>query len=458
MSGYFGSGGLRAAALVMAGLLGFSCGAALADAPATLAVDVGTHKLLRLPATPARLAVGEPRIADVNLINGRDLLVNGKSVGVTSLIVWLRGSKGVEPQEYRVEVGGLAGNSASLMEHRGAVLGAGGASASAPPESGAAAGAAAGGTGGAAQAGSIVDRSLVNLETQVMSQVKIVEVTRSVAQEYGLNVLGGKKVFGSITGPSGLSGVQSGGTGASSTTFTSSSGFLPYQDAFNFIFGNRNWLGVLSLLEGKGLARTLAEPSLTAMSGQTASFLAGGEFPIPVVQGGGGGGAGGNAITIQFKEYGVRLSLTPTVLASSRIALKVSPEVSDLDFANGLTLSGATVPALIVRRTDTMVELGDGETFVLSGLITNNLKKNVDKIPWLGDVPILGAFFRDTTFSRAEKELIMVVTPHLVRPIARGAALPSLPGAASDRFSPSFASTMFMDNGSAGEVEFGYSR
>ena len=125
---------------------------------------------------------------------------------------------------------------------------------------------------------------------------------------------------------------------------------------------------------------------------------------------------------------------------------------------NGISLNGITVPGLNVRRTDTTVELGDGETFVLSGLVSNTLKNSVGKVPWLGDVPVLGAFFRNTSINRNERELIMVVTPHLVRPIAKGAPLPELPGAALDNYNPSFARTMFLENGKFGQSDTGYSR
>ena len=233
-------------------------------------------------------------------------------------------------------------------------------------------------------------------------------------------------------------------------------GFLPIGDAFNIVFGNNGYTGILSVLERKGLARTLAEPSLTALSGQTASFLAGGEFPYPVPQ---GSATGGGAITVQFREFGVRLNLTPTVLSNSRIAIKVAPEVSDLDFTNSVTIGGTTIPGIVIRRTDTTVELGDGETFVLSGLVSNNLSSNVDKVPWLGDIPVLGAFFRTTNINRTEKELIMVITPHLVRPMSRGAQMPALPGESTDRYRPNFAETMFLESGNFGqEAETGYSK
>jgi pilus assembly protein CpaC len=190
------------------------------------------------------------------------------------------------------------------------------------------------------------------------------------------------------------------------------------------------------------------------MSGQTASFLAGGEFPIPVAQ-----GAQTNAsITIEYKEFGVRLSLTPTVLSKDRIALKVAPEVSELDFSQSIQLSGVTLPSLRVRRTDTSIELGDGESFVISGLVSNNLLANVDKVPWLGDVPILGAFFKSASSRREEKELIMVVTPHLVKPLAREAQLPTIPGEQYDRYRPGFAGFTMEETGDFNTDAYGFTK
>ncbi|MBX6421471.1 MAG: type II and III secretion system protein family protein [Nevskia sp.] len=410
-----------------------------------LTVAVGSQRLLRQDQPVHRVAVGDPKIADVTVISPRELLLEGKALGTTSLIVWPRG-KNAAPAQYRVEVGsGLAGTQADLLAHRDAVL--------------------ASGTGAK---GPVGDRSQVALEsTQVLSQVKIVEVSRTALQQYGINFLHNGRHFESLTNrgtASGLSGIPNPGAGTGSSlsgiegaALGSATGFLPIQDAFNFIFANDGYLGVLSVLENQGLARVLAEPSLTAMSGQTASFLAGGEFPVPVPQGGSGIN-GASTITIQFKQFGVRLSLTPTVLSKDRIALKVAPEVSELNFSEGITLNGFTVPGLDVRRTDTTVELGDGESFVISGLVSNNLRNNIDKVPWLGDLPVIGAFFRDTSINRQEKELIMVVTPHLVQPLARGATLPPLPGAQTDQYQPGFAHTMFMETGDFGMSDHGYSR
>ncbi len=302
----------------------------------------------------------------------------------------------------------------------------------------------------------IADISQVDLDTQVTTQIKIAEVNRTVAQRYGFNFF--KNVANTTAGiapPSLLTGVVSGQGGFE---LQSGSGFVPLQDAFSLVFGNAadGLLGVLSALEGKGMARTLAEPSLTAMSGQTATFLAGGEFPIPVSQGGGGGNNA--SITITYKEFGVRVSLTPTVLARDRIALKVAPEVSDLDFTAAVQINGISVPALTVRRTDTTVELGDGESFVISGLVSSTLVQNVDKVPWLGDVPILGAFFKSASTDRNNRELIMIVTPHLVRPMAREAKLPPLPGAAYDKTKADFGRLVFEETGDFKPSDYGFGR
>lgn len=429
-----------------------------------VAVEAGVHKLLRQPQPIGRVAVGDPAIAEVTVINRREVLITGKKNGVTSLMVWPKSGTGDAPVEYRLRVGpvadplkvkindpdlaqakidaseGLSGNVPNLLAHRRAKI-------DAQTQAQLAAS-----TGTAAK---VADSSSVDLETQVMTEVKIVEVKRSTLQAYGLNVLkntgnttAGLSTPGSLGANNAVSGVGSNGGLVGNIT-------SPISNAFNLVIGNPRdgILGVLSFLEQKGLARTYAEPTLTAMSGQTASFLAGGEFPVPVSQGGTTGG-----ITIQYREFGIRLSLTPTVLSRDRIGLKVAPEVSDLDFSAGITTAGVTVPALTVRRTDTTVELGDGESFVISGLVSNSLINNANKVPWLADIPIIGAFFKNISVNRTEKELVMVVTPRLVRPLARGGPRPLLPGAATDNYRPGFGQLMFEETGKFDQSQFGFSK
>ncbi|HWU67959.1 MAG TPA: type II and III secretion system protein family protein [Stenotrophobium sp.] len=400
-------------------------------------VEQGSQRLLRQPHGIARVAVGDPQIADVNVVNRHEVLISGKKLGITSLMVWktkngqpvfnrIRVIAAVDPlrttvkdpelKDAVIDPGQrLEGRLPNLLAYRRAKI------------------AATQGKKGA----DVVDRSQVELESQVMTQVKISEVSRTTLQQYGLNIgkLGSNGQYGSFTVPGAGAVAGAGGITAA----------LPVQNAFNIVLGDatNKLYSALSLLEQKGLARTLAEPSLLAMSGQTASYLAGGEFPVPVTQ----GGATAGAITIQYKEFGVRLNISPTILSRDRIAMKVAPEVSDLDFSAGITVGGVSVPSLLVRRTETTVELGDGETFVISGLVSSNLVNNVNKVPWLGDLPVLGAFFKSTSINRQDKELIMIVTPHLVRPLARGAQVPPLPGARYDNYDPSFARTMFLERG-----------
>ncbi len=439
-------------ALLLASQLAVAIAASSIPDNRVLTIETGVHKLLRQPQAVTRVAVGDPAIAEVTVINNRDVLITGKKNGVTSLLIWPKSATSTAI-EYRLRVGpavdplkpkandpdlalakvdardGLSGSVPTLFAHRAAKLEAQVANGS--------------------PAAKVADRSQVDLETQVMTEVKIVEVKRSTLQQYGLNVLKstGNTTAGLVT-PGSVSnvGFAGGVTGGLAT---------PISNAFNLIIGNPRdgILGILSFLEQKGLARTYAEPTLTAMSGQTASFLAGGEFPVPVSQGGATGG-----ITIQYREFGIRLSLTPTVLSRDRIGLKVAPEVSDLDFSAGITAAGVTVPALTVRRTDTTVELGDGESFVISGLVSSSLISNANKVPWLADIPILGAFFKNINVNRTEKELIMVVTPRLVRPLSRGSPRPPLPGAAVDTYRPGFGQLMFEETGKFDQNQFGYSK
>ena len=419
------------------------------SAPRLVQVEQGTHQLLRANAEVSRVAVGAPEIADATVVDRRDLLVNGKQLGNTSLMVWVKGSK--TPREYRVRVvpvtdplrrksadpeldqanveagRGIDGRLPNLLAHRRARLAA-----------------------QVAKEGQVADSSMVNGDTQVLTEVKIAEVSRRTLQRYGLNIMvnnpGSSQTSGGMFAPGSLGNSTSGSVNGGII-----SGAL--QDAFGLVVtdASKNILGVLNLLEGRGLARTLAEPSLLTTSGQTATYLAGGEFPVPVSQ----GGATAGGISIEYKEFGVRLALSPTVLSRDRISLKVAPEVSDLDFSAGIQIGGVAVPALTVRRTDTMVELGDGESFVISGLVSSSLANNVNKVPWLADIPVLGAFFKSTSLDRTEKELIMVVTPRLVRPIRRGATLPPLPGSRYDGKTPSPAQQIFLETG---RFDSGFSR
>jgi len=377
----------------------------------SLQVNVGEQRLVNFEERVRRVAVGNPAIAGVNVVDTKQVMITGKKRGDTSLLVWPRGKD--QPIRYDLVV----------------------ASGDLP--------------------GALIPEKRSDLKTQVQTDIRIAEVSRTALRQLGINFLnttGGDNLLrisppGTSAGASGIGDFPA-PDGGGSGELLSNTGFQPIGDAFNLLFADENsdFFGFISILERRGLMRTLASPSLVAMSGQTASFLAGGEFPIPVVQGGGGAGGGGDSITVEFKEFGIRLNLTPTVLQSDRIVLKVAPEVSELDFSAGITQQGIQIPGVRVRRTDTTVELGDGESFVISGLVDTDLAATVDKIPGLGDIPVLGTFFRSTQYDRTDRELIMVVTPHLVTPLKAGTTVP-MPGDEYEDYNPGPAELFLFEDG-----------
>jgi pilus assembly protein CpaC len=247
---------------------------------------------------------------------------------------------------------------------------------------------------------------------QVMLEVTIAEMSRSVAKKLGINWAwfnnrgeGFVNILGSLGSFVG-SGVELEGA----ATFLRGKTTLGGHDG--------NFTGVIDFLKGNGLIKILAEPTLIALSGQTASFLAGGEFPVPEIDDEGNVG-------VEFKSFGIEVSFTPTVLNQNRISMKVTPAVSELDFTLATNIQGAVVPGLSTRRVSTIVELGDGQSFAIAGLLKETASENVDKYPLLGDIPILGALFKSQSFQNAETELVILVTPRLVKPIV--AAEQSLP-------------------------------
>ena len=259
-----------------------------------------------------------------------------------------------------------------------------------------------------------VSRLKVATPLQVLLKVRISEVNKSALKNIGVNLLnrdsGGGTLFNIGRGNPGT-------IGATGVTFNNIVGGTTL-GLFGHLFGT-DLLGTLDLLQNDGFVTTLAQPNLTALSGETASFLAGGEFPIPVSQGLGG------AVTIEYKQYGVGLSFTPIVLADGRISMRVRPEVSELSDAGSVKLNGYTVPALTTRRAETTVELGSGQSLMIAGLLQNRSSNSIEKAPFLGDIPILGALFRSTSYQRAETELVIVVTPYLVRPSSGQLATPA---------------------------------
>ncbi|WP_119737767.1 type II and III secretion system protein family protein [Pseudomonas sp. Larv2_ips] len=360
----------------------------LGQLPVALSVGEGLQQELQSPVAITRLAIGDPKIADVHLNGDRGFLLTGIASGTTSLMVWTACSN--TPRQSMVFVKGKATAALTSL--------------------------------------SLAPADDPSLPSQVQTDIRFVEVSRTKLKEASTKILGmGKNFF----------------LGSPNLLFPTPSTFkLPVSaDQFNIGFGGGRVSAMINALESSGFAYTLARPSLVAMSGQSATFLAGGEIPIPVPS------SGSDTISIEYKEFGIRLTLTPTVIDRNRISLKVAPEVSELDYTNAVVIQNIQVPALTIRRTDTSVSLADGESFVISGLISSNNTTNISKFPGLGDIPILGAFFRDSSVNRQDKELLMIVTPHLVQPLAANAQLPSLPGENLRNYDPNWYRLYFLENG-----------
>lgn len=405
------------ARLLLALLLG-TC-PVLGMANADVVLQTREQRPWTLPADLERVAIADPSVADVVMLSGkRQALLVGKAPGTTTLLVWRRQQS--EPQRMQIDVrsavqgalppsqdlqltlqdgqGLLQGSAADLLDHE---------------QTRKAASMALGKDGQLADASTIASGGVVQVE------VKVVEFNKSVLRQIGMSFANRNNgFFYGITRPGGtLPGVAPVGTDPDVPVVNN-----PLSSAFGLVFKSltHGWDANIDLLQSNGMARVLAEPTLVALSGQSASFLAGGELPILEPQGLG-------TTTVTFRPFGIGLTVTPTVLGPNRIALKVAPEASDLNYAAGVSYNGVQIPSITTRRADTTVELGDGETFVIGGLVSNTVSSNVDKIPLLGDLPIIGAFFRSLSYKREEKELVIIVTPRLVQPLARDTVVP-LPG------------------------------
>jgi pilus assembly protein CpaC len=256
-----------------------------------------------------------------------------------------------------------------------------------------------------------VNRLKTATPLQVALKVRFAEVNRTLLKQIGVNLFSSDSTSGFKFGINQGSGVVPSGSFSVANALGGTS-----LGAAGHLLG-LDLIGSLDLAAKDGLVSILAEPNLTALSGETASFLAGGEFPIPIPQGNG-------AIGIEYKSYGVGLAFTPIVLADGRISMRVRPEVSELTNQGAVTVGTVIVPALVTRRAETTVELGSGQSLMIAGLLKNKNTNNINKAPFLGDIPILGALFRSTSFQRDETELVIIVTPYLVRPVSNQLATP----------------------------------
>lgn len=402
-----------------------------ATQPAAEQLTVGADKtvLIDMPMNIERVSIANPLTAEAVPVSPRTLMINGKAPGETSLVIWLAdGSR----KEYDVTV---AVNGARIQAAREQIEREFGSNVQI-----------------AVDANSVYLTGLVrdiyeaqralaiaiplgkviNLlkiqtppqEQQVLVKVRFADVDRTKALNAGINFFGapGGWPFNIGTGstpPNTISSYGSGAGAAASTVFS-------LADSLNLLLidPHANVGATLQALASQNILQILAEPNLLTMNGKEASFLAGGQFPFPTLQGGAGGVG---QITISFKEFGIRLRFLPTITPRGTIQLHLEPEVSSLDYANALVVSGSTVPAIDTRRVDTEIELQSGQSFAIAGLLNNQTTEALSKIPGLGDIPVLGKLFQSKQVTKSNSELIVVVTPELVSPIPAGQPLPDLP-------------------------------
>jgi pilus assembly protein CpaC len=406
-----------------------------------LAVPLNKSQVLRSDRPFAKALIGNPDIADVLPLSDRSIYVLGKKMGTTSLTLYDRNNMLIAVVDVAVgpDVISLKRQLSELMP--GDQVGARIANDSIVLEGVVSSGPAADRAVQVAESyapGKVINLLSIGSAQQVMLEVRFSEIKRGALKDLGFST------FVSGSGNNGFQGAIGGGaslvssTGESTTsttttiggttTTTSSTTPNPPQlslgaivDSFGilsrvFHIGGLNFDATFNALERKGVVTTLAEPTLVALSGETASFLAGGEFPIPVAQSSGGNG-GGTAISVEFKPFGVSLAFTPTVLADGVINLEVAPEVSSIDPTASVVINNLRVPGLQTRRARTTVELRDGESFALAGLIRRDFQDTIRQFPILGSIPIIGTLFRSTNFQKEETELVIIVTPRLVKPV-----------------------------------------
>jgi pilus assembly protein CpaC len=374
-------------------------------------VLVGQSRVINFDRPVGRFSVSNPEIAEAILVTPDQVLVNGKAFGQVNFIAWeqsggeylvfdvyVRANLSLIDSQIRAL---FPKDDIRLSQANGSVVISG--SVTDPAKS--------------AQIDSVVQSagfktvnmlaSPVKSMAQVQLQVRVAEVSRNRVRDLGT----------SYAYQGGSSGVYANSGGGPSSLGNVTNGLLSgsLSSALNLFVMGGNTLGMIRALQTQGVLRELAEPNLIAMDGQQASFLAGGEFPVPIVQ----GGSDKSSVSIIFKEYGVRLNFKPTIIDEDHIRLELEPEVSTIDFSNGVKFDGFLVPALKTRRAKTGVELRDGQSFALAGLLDNSETKTLSKVPFLGDVPVLGSLFRSKSFQKNESELIFIVTAQLVKPMNR---------------------------------------
>jgi pilus assembly protein CpaC len=385
-----------------------------------LKMIVGRSVVVDYPADIGRISTSNPETVDYVAVTTREILLHAKSHGNATLIVW---SKSGQREFYNITVehnlepirrilkATFPNESIEVQSARDTVT-----------------------LNGIVSAQPVIDRALAvatplaksvvnnlklatpKIEKQILLRVKFAELNRNVADSFGVNLLttGAGNTLGRID-PGGNPAPSLTSVGGGPAASSANSRFT-ISDALN-IFAFRADLNIgafVKALQSQGLLQILAEPNLTTENGQAASFLVGGEFPVPVLQ----GGANAGAVTVQFREFGIRLNFKPQLTENNTIKMYVKPEVNTLDIANGVTISGFTIPALATRRIETNIELGQGQSFVIGGLIDDRLTNSISRIPGLSSVPLLGNLFRSRTENKSKTELIVLVTPEVTSPLS----------------------------------------
>ena len=386
----------------------------------TIQLVTGKSVVLKSARPVKRVSIADPEIADLVILSPQEIYITGKASGVTNLTLWQNGTiSEVYDLEVSFDISRLKQKLNEMLpeekelrviaSHNSVTLSGRVSSAASLSQAMALAEAYAPGKGKEKQqVNNLVEVGGVH---QVMLEVRIAEMSRSLIKRLGVNF---SYINGDDFGVSTLGGLTQ-LVKPDLANIASSGPFglfvTPSVNAlFRFQSGNSTWTGFVDALKQDGLIKILAEPTLITLSGQSAEFLAGGEFPVPVPQGLG-------TVAIEYKPFGVGLSFTPTVLSNNKINIKVTPEVSELDFSTARLIEGFLVPGLSTRRASTVIELGDGQSFAIAGLLKETIRDNVQKYPLLGDIPIIGALFRSREFQKNETELVIIATPHLVKPL-----------------------------------------
>lgn len=375
---------------------------------------VGKSVTLRSNQAVKRVSIGGPEIADFVLISPKEIYITGKAAGATNLTLW-QDSKVISVYDLEVgyDISGLKQKIAAMLPNEkdvqvfstGTSITLSGRISSTASLSQAIALAES-----YAPEGSVRNLLEVAGIHQVMLEVRVAEISKTLLKQLGVNFTytnNNDFAAGFVNQLVRLVEPQDGNLMAGPLGLLVSPSVNAF---FRFNKGNSSWTGFIDALKEDGMLKVMAEPTLIALSGQTANFLAGGEFPIPVPQGLG-------TVGIEYKSYGVGLSFTPTVLENNKISIKVAPEVSDLDYSSAVVVEGFLIPGLITRRAATTVDLADGQSFAIAGLLNETVRDSYSRYPTLGEIPILGSLFRSRSFQKQETELVIVVTPRLVKPL-----------------------------------------